>query len=119
MLFSVCGNSKMFVVNTANGKTVATVPTGDGTDAAGYDPGLNLAFASNGEGTLSVVGEKSGKYQSEGNVQTQRGARTMALDPKTHKVYLITAEFGAPVEGQRRPPIKPGTFTLLVYAPSK
>ena len=119
VLFSVCGNSKMFVVSTKTGKTIATIPTGDGTDAAGYDPGLNLAFASNGEGTLSVVGEKGGKYESEGNVPTQKGARTMALDPKTHKVFLVTAEFGPPVEGQRRPPIKPGTFTLLVYAPAK
>jgi len=119
VLFSVCGNSKMYVVSTATGKTVATVPTGQGTDGAGYDPGLNLAFASNGEGSLSVVGQRDGTYLSDGNVPTQRGARTMALDPLTHRVFLVTAEFGPPVEGQRRPPIKPGTFTLLVYGPAK
>ena len=120
VLFSVCGNSKMYVVSTASGKTIATVATGDGTDAAGFDPALGYAFASNGEGTLSVVHKgKDGKYESAGNVPTQKGARTMALDSKTHKVYTVTAEFGDPVPGQRRPPIKPGTFTLLVYGPAK
>ena len=120
VLFSVCGNSKMYVVSTKDGKTIATVPTGDGTDAAGFDPSLGYAFASNGQGTLSIVHKgKDGKYELAGNVDTQKGARTMALDPKSHKVFTVTAEFGAPVEGQRRPPIKPGTFTLLVYAPSK
>lgn len=118
-LFSACGNAKMFVVSTASGKTIATVPTGEGTDAARYDAGLNYALASNGAGTLSVIGEKHKKYELVGNVDTQRGARTMALDPVSHKVFLVTAEFGPPVEGQRRPPIKPGTFTLLVYAPAK
>lgn len=120
VLFAVCGNAKMFVVDTKSGKTVATIPTGDGTDAAAYDPGLNRAFASNGQAaTLTVVGEKGGKYVSEGNVATQKGARTMALDLKSHKVFLVTAELGPPAEGQRRPTIKPGTFTLLVYAPAK
>jgi len=120
VLFSVCGNSKMYVVSTASGKTIATVPTGDGTDAAGFDPGLGYAFASNGDGTLSVVHKgKDGKYELAGNVPTQKGARTMALDTTTHKVFTVTAEFGAPVEGQRRPPVKPGTFTLLVYGPAK
>jgi len=120
VLFSVCGNAKMFIVSTSLGKVIGTVPTGDGTDAAAYDPGLDLAFASNGEGTLSVIRQrKDGNYESAGNVPTQKGARTMALDPKTHKVFLVTADFGAPVEGQKRPPILPNTFTLLVYAPAK
>lgn len=119
-LFSVCGNKKMVVVDTQSGKIVSTVPTGGGTDAAGFDPGLKLAFASNGEGTLTVVRQgKDGKYEVAENVQTQRGARTMTLDPKTHKIYLATAELGPPAEGQRRPSIKPGSFTVLVYAPSK
>jgi YVTN family beta-propeller protein len=120
VLFSVCGNAKMYVVSTKDGKTVATIPTGDGTDGAGFDPTLGYAFASNGQGTLSIIRQgKDGKYELAGNVPTQKGARTMAVDPKTHKVFTVTAEFGEPVAGQRRPPIKPGTFTLLVYAPSK
>jgi len=121
VLFSACGNAKMFLVSTSLGKVIGTVPTGDGTDAARYDSGLNYALASNGaSGTLSVIRQnKDGNYESAGNVPTQKGARTMALDPKTHKVFLVTADFGPPVEGQRRPPILPNTFTLLVYAPAK
>lgn len=115
-LFTVCGNKVMLVVNAKDGSTISTVPTGDGTDAAAFDPGTGLAFASNGEGTLTVVRKnKEAKYEVAENVPTQRGARTMTLDPKTHKVYTVTAEFGPPAEGQRRPSVKPGTFTLLVY----
>lgn len=120
VLFSVCGNSKMYVVSTISGKTVATLPTGAGTDAVGFDPTLKLAFASNGEGTLSIVRqEKNGKYELAENVPTDKGARTMALDPQSHQVYTVTAEFGEAVQGQRRPPIKPGTFKLLVFGPVK
>ncbi len=116
-LFSVCGNKKMVILDTKTGNEVANVPTGGGTDAAAFDPGLKYAYASNGEGTLTVVREaKGGKYEIAENVQTARGARTMALDPKTHTVYLATAEFGPPAEGQRRPSIKPGTFMVLVYS---
>ncbi len=117
-LFTVCGNSKMLVVATKDGKQLATLPTGSGTDAAAFDPGLKRAFASNGEGTLTVAQESdTSEYKVLGNVETARGARTMALDPKTHKIYLATAELGPPAEGQRRPSIKPGTFMVLVYSP--
>jgi YVTN family beta-propeller protein len=119
-LFSVCGNKKMTILDTKTGTQVASVPTGDGTDAAAFDPELNYAYASNGEGTLTVVGEtKDGKYEVADSVQTARGARTMALDPKTHTVYLATAELGPPAEGQRRPSIKPGSFMVLVYSLKK
>jgi len=119
-LFDVCRNKEMVIVDAKTGKIIASLPTGAGTDAARYDAGLNLAFASNGEGTLTVVGQaKDGKYQVEENVPTQRGARTMTLDPKTHKIFLVTAELAPPAPGQRRPTIKPGSFTMLVYAPSK
>jgi YVTN family beta-propeller protein len=117
-LFSVCGNKNMVVVDAKDGKQLATLPTGGGTDAAGFDPGWKRAFASNGEGTLTVVQEEKGKYVVAGNVETMRGARTMALDPKSHKIYLATAELGPPAEGQRRPSIKPGTFMILVYSPA-
>jgi len=105
------------VISTRDGKQVATLPTGAGTDAAKFDPELKRAFASNGEGTLTVVQEsKDGNYSLAGDVDTARGARTMAVDPKTHKVYLATAEFGPPEAGQSRPSIKPGTFSVLVYS---
>lgn len=120
-LFSVCGNKKMVVLDTNNGQIVSTVDTGAGTDGAAFDPGLGYAFASNGaDGTLTVVKRgQDGKYTVAANVPTQRGARTIAVDPKSHKVFLPTAEFGPPAEGQRRPSIKPGSFKVLVYAQAK
>jgi YVTN family beta-propeller protein len=120
-LFSVCGNKKMVVVDTGSGQILATLDTGAGTDGGGFDPELGYAFASNGgDGTLTVVkGDKDGKYVVAENVPTQRAARTMAVDPKSHRVFLPTAELGPPAEGQRWPSVKPGTFAILVYAPSK
>lgn len=119
-LFAVCGNKQMMIVDTKTGNTVATLPTGEGTDAAGFDPGLNRAFASNGrDATLTIVDGKDGKYTVAGNVTTLRGARTMALDPRSHKIYLATAEFGPPAEGQQRPTVKPGSFMILVFSPAK
>ena len=118
-LFTVCGNSKMLVIDAKSGKVLSTVKTGDGTDAAGFDPGTGYAFASNGAGTLTVV-KKDGKgYAVAEDVPTVKSARTMALDPNTHKVFLVAADFNPPAEGQRRGTIKPGTFRLLVYAPAK
>jgi DNA-binding beta-propeller fold protein YncE len=119
-LFTVCGNGKMLVVDKKTGKAVATTATGKGTDAAAFDPKLGFAFASNGEGTLTVVRRvKGGTYEAASNIQTQRGARTMAVDPNSHRVFLPTAELGPPAEGQTRPSIKPGSFEILVYAPSE
>jgi len=65
-----------------------------------------------------VKAGKEGKYIVAGNVPTQRGARTMTIDPKSHRVFLPTAELGPPAEGQRRPSVKPNTFVILVYAPA-
>jgi YVTN family beta-propeller protein len=119
-LFSVCGNRKMAIVDTNSGQIVSTIETGAGTDGAAFDPELGYAFASNGgDGTLTVVKGAGAKYSVADNVPTQRGARTLTVDPRSHKVYLPTAEFGPPAEGQTRPSIKPGTFVVLVYAPSK
>lgn len=120
-LFVGCHNKMMAVLDADNGKVVATVPIGQGVDANRFDPGTQLAFSSNGDGTLTVVHEDSpDKYTVVDNVQTQRGARTMEVDPTTHKVYLVTAEFGPPPAGaqpgeHRRPSMVPGTFTLLVF----
>jgi YVTN family beta-propeller protein len=121
LLFIVCSNKKMIMMSTENGKVVADVPIGDGTDAAGFDPDTKMAFSSNGEGTLTVVREDSkDKYSVVENITTQRGARTMALDPKTHKIYLPTAQYGpapAPTaeRPRPRPSILPNTFVILVF----
>jgi DNA-binding beta-propeller fold protein YncE len=122
-LFTVCENKIMAVVDADTGKVVTTVPTGAGTDAAAFDPETRLAFSSNGQdGTLTVIKEESpDRYNVIENVRTQRGARTMALDEKTHKIYLADAEFGpaASATGDNprpRPKVVPGTFKLLVVA---
>lgn len=122
-LFPVCENKVMAVVDADSGRVITTVPTGEGTDAAAFDPDRKLIYSSNGrDGTLTVIREQSAdKYGVLANVQTARGARTMALDLKTHRVYLSDAEFGATPEATAehphpRPAIKPGSFKLLVVA---
>ena len=121
-LFSVCDGKKMAVVNADTGKVEATPEIGDGPDAAGFDAKQQVAFSSNGEGTLTVVHEDSpDKYSVLQTVTTQRGARTMALDEATGKVYLVTADFGPRPEATKenprpRPPMIPGTFVVLVIS---
>jgi DNA-binding beta-propeller fold protein YncE len=114
-LFVACGNKMMGIVDADSGKLIATPPSGDGTDAAAFDPGTRLAFASNGEGTLTVVKQESAdKYSVLENVETKKSARTMGLDLKTHSVYLPAAEMIPPKAGERWPSPKPGSFVLLV-----
>jgi len=119
-LFSTGANKTLVVLNAETGKVVSTLPIGGGVDAAGFDAETGLAFSSNGEGTLTVIHEDSpDKFTVVENVKTQRGARTLALDAKTHRVYLVTAEFGpppapTPERPRPRPSIVPGSFTLLV-----
>jgi len=115
-----CGNKTMAVMDEKTGKVITTIEVGNGVDAAGFDPANQLAFTSNGEGSLSVVHENAdGSFTPVATVPTQRGARTMALDPKTHKIYMSTAEYGpapAPTaeRPRPRPPVIPGSFTVLV-----
>ena len=115
-----CGNKTMAVMDEKTGRIITTIEVGNGVDAAGFDPANQLAFTSNGEGSLSVVHENAdGTFSTAATVPTQRGARTMALDPKTHKIYMSTAEYGpapAPTADRPRPrpPIIPGSFTVLV-----
>lgn len=123
-LFSVCENRVMAIVDADSGKVITTVPTGSGTDAAAFDPETMLAFASNGgSATLSVIKEDSpDRFSLVENVQTQRGARTMALDTETHRIFLSDAEMGpapaATAENPHpRPKMVPGTFKLLVVTP--
>ena len=118
-LFSVCGNKKMMVVNADTGKVVATVAIGDDPDAAGFDPGTQLVFSSNGEsGDLTVIHEDSpDSYTVVENVPTKKYARTMAIDLKTHNIFLPIAEF-EPVapKGEEEPPMKPNSFGVLLVA---
>jgi DNA-binding beta-propeller fold protein YncE len=120
-LFSACANKLMTVLNSDTGKLITTFPIGSGVDGAGFDSETQLAFSSNGEGTLTVAHEDSpDKFTVMENVATQRGARTLEVDEKAHRVFVVTAEFGpapAPTaeRPRPRPPMVPGTFTLLVF----
>jgi len=118
-LFVGC-DKMMAVVNADNGKIVATLPIGDGVDATAFDEETGLAFASCGEGVLTVIHEDSpDKFSVAENVTTQAGARTMALDTKTHQVFVVTAKFGPPPAPTADNPhpwrsIVPDTFVVLV-----
>jgi DNA-binding beta-propeller fold protein YncE len=123
-LFSVCGNSKMFVVDSESGSIITTLEIGRGSDGCQFDPATGLAFSSNGgDGTLTVVHEQEpGKYAVAKTVPTQAGARTMTLDPKSHRVYLSTATVAPAAEGDAAKPkgkggrrnFVPGSFAILV-----
>jgi DNA-binding beta-propeller fold protein YncE len=119
-LFAVCANKILAVVNADNGHLITTLPIGGGVDAAAFDTETNLIFSSNGDGTLTVIHEDSpDKYSVVSNVATQKGARTLALDAKTHRIFLVSAEFGpppapTPERPHPRPSIVPGTFALLI-----
>ena len=118
-LFSVCGNQVMAISDARAGKVIATAPIGTGADGAGFDPVSGLAFSSNGgDGTMTVVSTKGGKFEPK-TVATERGARTMAIDAKTHKIYLPTCDFVTAAgsdDRQGRPRTVPGTFRLLIVS---
>jgi Uncharacterized conserved protein len=120
-LFSACENKKMIVLNADNGQVVSSLLIDEGTDGAGFDPETQLAFSSNGEGTLTIIHEDSAdKFSVIETIPTQRGARTMAIDTKTHNIFLATAQFGPPPEPtperpHPRPSIIPDTFVILVF----
>ena len=122
LLFAGCDNKMMAVMDADSGKVIATPAIGEGVDADRFDAGTGFAFASNGQSaTLTVVREDSRhKFTVVEDVPTKRGARTMALDPKTHEVFLVTADFGAPpppsAENPRpRPSMIPNSFVVLVF----
>ena len=116
-----CHNKMMAFVDGNSGKVLGTVPIGQGVDANRFDPATGYAFASCGDGTLTIAHEDSpAKFSPVETIPTQRGARTMALDKSNHNVYLVTADFGpapaATADNPRpRPAILPDTFVLLVY----
>ena len=115
-LFLGCGNKLMVMMDSTSGKVITTVPIGDGVDANAFDPGTQLAFASCGDGTVTIAHEDApDKLTVVQTLETQRGSRTMTLDPKTHRIYLAAAKFEAPAEGQRRGRMVPDSFKILVY----
>ncbi len=124
-LFVGCGNKIMAVVSADDGKIVTTLPTGEGTDGVAFDPGPGLVFVSNGEGTLTIIHEESPSvFKVVQDLKTERGARTVAVDEATHRVYLPTARFGpAPLATAERPHPRPaaipGSFEVVVVAPKE
>jgi YVTN family beta-propeller protein len=118
-LFAVCGNELMVAVDALSGKVITTLPIGEGCDGAMYDPENKRVYASNGEGTLTVVQvENANSFKVLENVPTKRGARTLALDKSSHHIFLPTAEFmETTAENERRPSLKPDSFSVLEIAP--
>jgi len=112
-LFSACSNRLMAVSDPDAGKVVAMPPIGAGSDGAAFDPGTGYAFASNGDGTLTIVQQTGGAWEVVENIATERGARTIAVDEKTHKIYLPTA-MTASSQGGGRATYLPDTFKVLV-----
>jgi DNA-binding beta-propeller fold protein YncE len=107
-------NRRLFA-DADSGKVIATPPIGQGVDANRFDPETKYAFSSNGDGTLTVVHEDSpDKFTVVDNVPTKRSARTMALDEKTHDIFLAAADFEPPAPGERRGKMKSGSFVILV-----
>jgi hypothetical protein len=122
-LFSGCRSGVMAISNYAKGTVVATVPIGQGVDGAGYDPKLRDAYASNADGTLTVIHQDSpDKYHVVETIPTGERGRNMGLDQASHRIYVASAKFGpAPADStaanpRRRPPMIPGSFTVLVVS---
>jgi YVTN family beta-propeller protein len=114
-LFSVCDNQKMAIVDANNGQLVATVAIGDGPDAVVFDNAASMIYSSNGEsGTITAVHENDpDHYSVSATIPTQTSARTLALDPKTHRLYLSAARWGATRQANGRPTIEPDSFSIL------
>jgi len=114
-LFSGCRSGVMAVSDLEAGKVVATVPIGQGVDGAGFDEGSGDAFASNADGTLTIIHQDApDKYRIVQTLQTPPGSRNMGFDPSSHRIYVVSAKFGPVPQGARRGPVLPGTFTLMV-----
>jgi DNA-binding beta-propeller fold protein YncE len=122
-LFSGCRSGVMAISDAQAGRLITTVPIGRGVDACRFDDANQLAFASNGDGTLTVIHEDSpDTFTVVATVATKRGARTMELDQRTHRIYTVSAEFGpapapTPQRPRPRPSIVPNSFALLVLEP--
>ncbi len=115
-LFAGC-EKKLVVMDALTGKVNATLPIGDGCDGVAFDEQSRLIFTSNGEGTMTILKvEKNGKTKIVDTIPTKKGARTLAIDPETHLIYLPTADFEPMASGEKgRPKMKSGSFQILVY----
>jgi DNA-binding beta-propeller fold protein YncE len=117
-VFSGCRSGVLAVSDYAAGKVVATLPIGTGVDGAGFDPLSSNVFASNADGTLTVIHQDSpDQYHVVQTVETPQGSRNMGLDPTNHRIYLASGKFGPPPAAGKRGPVLPGSFTLLVIEP--
>jgi DNA-binding beta-propeller fold protein YncE len=115
-LFSGCRSGVLAVSDYQAGKTITTVPIGMGVDGAGYDPASGDVFATNADGTLTIIHQDSpDTYHVIQTLQTPQGSRNMGLDPTTHRVYVVSGQFGpAPAGGRGRGAVLPGTFSMMV-----
>jgi DNA-binding beta-propeller fold protein YncE len=114
-LFAGCDNKLLIVMDATTGKVVQSVPIGDECDAVGFDRTRSTVFSSNGDGTLTIISQTSpDHYNVLQNLQTKKGARTLAVDQLTHKLYLPTGEFAPKKTGEFRPSLIPGTFQIIV-----
>ncbi len=119
VLFAACGNKVMAIVDAKTGKLITTVPTGDGSDGLAFDPKAKVAVTSNGEGNMSFVGKRDGKYVLLENVPTKKGARTIGFDSATGQFLTVTADFGpapkpSPDNPRGRPQPLPNSFVVIV-----
>jgi hypothetical protein len=119
-IFIGCRSGVTAIVDTVKGNLLTTIPIGSGVDATTYDVERKLVFNSNGDGTLTIIKQLTpDKYETVQTLKTQSGARTMAIDQKTHKLFLATAEYEpgpepAPGQPRRRGKMIPGSFRVLV-----
>jgi DNA-binding beta-propeller fold protein YncE len=114
-LFLGCHNKLVIIMDADTGKVVDQQPIGQGVDATAFDPETRLVFCSNGDGTVTVIHQNSpDKYAVVETVKTQPRSKTMAVDVKTHRLFIPAAKFEA-TAGTRRPAMVPGTFSVLVY----
>ena len=124
-VFSSCANRKMMVLSTQDGSVLAQLPIGARTDGAAFDPTTRRAFSSNGDGTLTVIGEaKPGEFAVLDTVPTTIGARTMTIDPKTGELYLVAGDVTEntavdPKDYRHRYAVTPGSAKLLIYSPAR
>jgi len=122
-LFVVCDNKLMIIIDALKGNVISTLPIGDRVDGVAFDPVKNYAYSSNGEGTMTVVSEENkDTFKVIENVVTQKGARTITVDKKTHHIFMPTAEFEAAQEPTNenprpRPSIVPNSFVILDFEP--
>jgi hypothetical protein len=115
-LFSVCGNKVMVALDSRSGTRLGQAPIGDRADGAAFDPGSGYVFSSNGEGTLTIAKFNGNRLDVVQTVKTQASARTIALDPVSHDVFLPAATMQPAQPGQRPQPA-PDSFKVLVFGP--